>query len=302
MKKKILVIGSSNTDMVVKTPRFPDPGETILGIDFFMNQGGKGANQAVAVSRLGGDVSFICKTGNDIFGKQSLELFRNEGINTDYILSDPDSPSGTALITIDNKGENSIVVVPGANGKLTSSDIDGARPLIEQSDFILMQLEIPLDTVEYITDIAWNYSKKVIINPAPAANLPDTLLSKLFLLTPNKGESEILSSIKITDKESIKAAAKIIHEKGVKHVIITLGSDGCLVYNGDYIWTDAVKVKPVDTTAAGDVFNGALAVALAEDQRITDAVQFASKAAAISITRYGAISSIPNREEVLSDQ
>jgi ribokinase len=302
MKKKILVIGSSNTDMVVKTPRFPAPGETILGDDFFMNQGGKGANQAVAVSRLGGDVSFVCKTGNDIFGSQSRELFREEGINTEYMLSDPDNPSGTALITIDSKGENNIVVVPGANGKLTPVDIDGVSLLIEQSDYILMQLEIPLDTVEHVTDLAWNHNKKVIINPAPAAKLPDSLLSKLFLITPNKGESEILSGVKIGDKESILAAAKAIHEKGVKNVIITLGADGCLVYNGDIAWIDAEKVSAVDTTAAGDVFTGALTVAISEGQKITDAASFAGKAAAISITRYGAIPSIPKREEVITDQ
>jgi len=298
--KKILVIGSSNMDMVVKTPRFPVPGETILGDDFFMNQGGKGANQAVAAARLGGDVSFICKIGNDIFGKQSLELFKKEGINTDFVFTDPASPSGTALITIDNKGENSIVVVHGANGNLNSADIDKAYELIEGSEFILMQLEIPLDTVEYVTNIAWEKGKKVIINPAPGAKLSDDLLSRLYLITPNEVESEFLSGVKISNNESIKAAAKALYDKGIKVVIITLGEEGCLIYNGSYEWISAEKAEPVDTTAAGDVFNGALTVAIAEGQTISEAVKFANKAAAISITRYGAIPSIPLRKEIMN--
>jgi len=298
-QKKILVIGSSNTDMVIKTSRFPLPGETILGGDFFMNQGGKGANQAVTVSRLKGDVNFICKTGNDIFREQSVNLFKNEGIDTKWMLIDNERPSGVALIMVDETAENSIVVASGANGNLSKEDIDNVVEVLEQSDFILMQLEIPLETVEHVINLVWQKGEKVILNPAPAAVLPEDLLNKLYLITPNKIEAESLSGIKITDEKSLEEAAKAIFDKGVNNVIITLGDEGVLIYNGRYEWIPAEKTESVDTTGAGDVFNGALTVALSEGQSLSNAVKFANKAAAISITRYGAIPSIPYRDEVL---
>ena len=298
-QKKILVIGSSNTDMVIKTSRFPLPGETILGGDFFMNQGGKGANQAVTVSRLKGDVNFICKTGNDLFREQSLNLFKNEGINTEWMLIDNEKPSGVALIMVDETAENSIVVASGANGNLSKEDIDNVAEVLEQSDFILMQLEIPLETVEHVINLAWKKGKKVILNPAPAAALPEDLLGKLYLITPNRIEAESLTSVKITDKESLEEAAKAIFDRGVNNVIITLGDEGVLIFNGRYEWIPAEKKESVDTTGAGDVFNGAVTVAISEGQSLSNAVKFANKAAAISITRYGAIPSIPYRDEVL---
>jgi ribokinase len=296
--KKILVIGSSNTDMVIKTTRFPQPGETILGGNFFMNQGGKGANQAVTVARLNGDVDFICKTGNDLFGDQSVALFRNEGINTEWIMRDEESPSGIALILIDNSGENSIVVASGANGNLSPEDIEKVSEVVFRSDYILMQLEIPLDTVEYVVNLASSKGKKVILNPAPAADLPQNLFEKIYLITPNKIEAELLSGIKITDRDTTMKAAKSLLDRGVKHVIITLGKEGAVSYNGEFEWIPAETVEPSDTTGAGDVFNGALTVGLAEGLSMSDAVRFANKAAAISITRYGAIPSIPYRKEM----
>ncbi len=301
-RKNIVVIGSSNTDMVIKADHFPLPGETILGGNFFMFPGGKGANQAVAASRLGGNVLFIAKTGNDIFGKQALHQFRKEGINTDFIIEDANQPSGVALITVDAKGENTIVVAQGANGTLSPHDFLKADKEIAQADIILMQLEVPLETVIHAAKIASKHRKKVILNPAPAQLLPDELLKALFIITPNESEVEILLGIKITDTNSIQGAAKRLYEKGVVNVVITLGSEGAYIYNKDGgRLVSTTKVTPVDTTAAGDVFNGALAVAVSENQSLDEAVKFANRAAAISVTRMGAQSSAPFRKELLNN-
>jgi len=302
MSSKILVVGSSNTDMVIKTNHLPRPGETVIGGTFFMNPGGKGANQAVAIARLGGSVSFICKTGSDIFGHQSQQLFEEEGIDTSYIFSDDQHPSGVALITVDEKAENCIVVASGANANLLPKDLLLAAEAINQADIILMQLEIPMDTVEYVADIAFKAGKKVILNPAPAQPLSSSLLHNLFIITPNETEAEMISGVKITDDASAAEAAKAIAAMGVQYVVITLGAKGALIYakeNGDSIdLIPSPKVEAVDTTAAGDVFNGGLAIALSEGRSLKDAVCFACKAAAISVTREGAQSSVPYRNEV----
>jgi ribokinase len=296
---RITVIGSSNTDMVIKTSKLPAPGETILGGNFFMNPGGKGANQAVAASRLGGKVSFVGKTGDDIFGKQAKQLFESEGINTDYMFTDPDNPSGVALITVDAKAENCIVVAPGSNSNLTLADIDSAREEILRSEIILMQLEIPLETVMYAAGIAFDSGKKVILNPAPARDLPDELLKKLYVITPNETEAELLTGIKVNDLASAEKAAKILHGKGIKIVIITLGSKGAFYYSGEsFKIIPAPKVEALDTTAAGDVFNGALAVAVCEGLELEKAIELANKAASISVTRLGAQSSAPYWKEI----
>lgn len=296
---RILVVGSSNTDMVIKTEHLPRPGETVLGGTFFMNPGGKGANQAVAISRLGGKVSFVCKTGSDIFGHQSQQLFEEEGIDTSYIFSDPNHPSGVALITVDAHAENCIVVASGANANLLPSDLAQAIEAIDEADLILMQLEIPMETVEYVAEIAYRKNKKVILNPAPACPLPSSLLQHLYMITPNETEAEMISGIKITDEISAGEAAKRISDMGVQCVIITLGSKGALVYQDSVVdIIPALKVNAVDTTAAGDIFNGALTVALFEGRDLPDAVRFACKASAISVTRVGAQSSAPYRNEV----
>lgn len=299
--KKIIVVGSCNTDMVIKADRLPIPGETILGGTFFMNPGGKGANQAVAASRLGGNVTLISKTGNDVFGRQSVSLYNAENIKTDYIFSDSKNPSGVALITVDSFGENCIVVASGANASLCRADIDKAAAEIESSDLVLMQLEIPIDTVEYVAEMANKKGIKVILNPAPARALSDTLLKNLYIIIPNKSEAEILSGIKVTDLESAKQAAGIISEKGVDIVVITLGSQGALIKEHDnYQFVEAVKVEAVDTTAAGDVFCGTVCVGLSEGKSILESVQMAAKASAITVTRMGAQSSIPYRSELAS--
>lgn len=298
-RRQILVVGSSNTDMVIKAAHLPRPGETILGGTFFMNPGGKGANQAVAIARLGGPVTFICKTGSDIFGHQSQQLFEEEGINTSYVFSDSGNPSGVALITVDEKAENCIVVASGANANLLPSDLEKAEEAIERADLVLMQLEVPMETVCFVADIAWQKGKKVILNPAPAHPLPVDLLRHLYLITPNETEAEMITGVKITDESSAAEAARALSGMGVQHVIITLGSKGALIYsNGKAEMVPALKVEAVDTTAAGDVFNGALTVALSEGRSLKEAARFACKALAISVTRVGAQSSAPYRNEV----
>jgi ribokinase len=297
--KKIVVVGSTNMDMVVKTSHIPTHGETVLGGAFFMNPGGKGANQAVAVARLGGNVLFVSKIGNDVFGKQSFQLFQAEGINTRCILSDEALPSGVALITVDAAGENSIVVAAGANANLLPADIEGALSEIGTAGIILLQLEIPLETVQYVAGYAASNGIKLILNPAPAAVLPPELLSHIDVITPNITEASMISGIKVSDIESAKQAATRIRELGVGTVVITMGPDGALVLEGAvFTHVPAPKVQPVDTTAAGDTFNGALAVALSEKKSLSDAVRFACEAAAMSVTRLGAQSSIPYRNEL----
>jgi ribokinase len=297
--KKIIVVGSTNMDMVVKTNHIPVPGETVLADSFFMNPGGKGANQAVAVARLGGDAVFISKLGNDIFGKQSAQLLDDEGINSFYILSDNDLPSGVALITVDQTGENSIVVASGANANLLPADLDKAMEEISRANIVLMQLEIPMETVFFVARHAAANGVRVILNPAPARELSPELLSHIDIITPNKTEAEMLSGIKVTNIENAKKAAKAIHEKGVKDVVVTMGALGAVIYQDDKIQVvPAQKKEAIDSTAAGDVFNGALAVALSEGKLLIDAVKFACEAAAISVTRMGAQSSIPYRNEL----
>lgn len=297
--KKIIVIGSCNTDMVIKADRLPVPGETVIGGTFFMNPGGKGANQAVAAARLGGKVSFISKTGNDVFGKQSVELYNTEGINTNYIFSDEENPSGIALITVDSHGENCIVVASGANASLSKADIESARAEIESGDIVLMQLEIPIETVEYAAELANKNNIKVILNPAPARALSDKLLKSTYIITPNESEAEILSGIKVKDMDSAKKAAKVIHDKGPSMVVITLGAKGSLIFDkGEYHFIEACKVDAVDTTAAGDTFSGTLCVGLSEGKSIIESVKLATNACALTVTRMGAQSSIPYRKEL----
>jgi ribokinase len=296
---RIIVIGSSNTDMVIKTEKLPAPGETILGGIFLMNPGGKGANQAVAAARLGGKVTFITKRGNDLFGNQAVGLLMREGIDTQYIVKDIEFPSGVALITVDSAGENSIVVAPGSNGNLLEEDIPAEIFETCKFEILLLQLEIPINTVEYSAVTASKHGIKVILNPAPACKLSDNLLKHTWLITPNETEAEAITGMTITDIPSAERASALLQERGVKNVIITLGQAGAFVKSENYTGLiPGVKVNPVDTTAAGDVFNGALAVAISEGNALNDAVIFANKAASISVTRMGAQTSAPYRNEI----
>lgn len=297
--KKIIVIGSSNVDMVVRTSHLPAPGETILGGEFFMNQGGKGANQAVAIKRLGGNLIFMAKLGNDVLGRQSVGYFKKEGIDTRYIALDEDSASGVALISVDDHAENSIVVASGANMLLNEQDVDKILEEMCEGDILLMQLEIPLQTVEYAARKAFGKGVKVVLNPAPARSLPKELFRHLYMVTPNRIEAEMLTGIKIANDADVEKVAEEICAMGVKNVIITLGSKGCLIREeGVSYRIDAFKVEPVDTTAAGDTFNGALCVGLSEGMDLKQAAVMASKASSIAVTRMGAQSSIPYREEL----
>jgi len=295
---KIYVIGSTNTDMVVKTDQLPLPGETILGGEFFMHAGGKGANQAVAAARLGGDVTLVTKLGNDIFGKQTIEGFKKENIRTGYVFVDENKPSGTALIMVNGEGENCIVVAPGANANLLPADIEKVKEIHEAS-LILMQLEIPMQTIAHVTSLARSNQQKVIINPAPAQILDGELLDGLFLITPNETEAFLLTGIKVEDERTASEAASVFLSRGVQNVVITMGRQGAFFQNQLLkLKIDAPKVKAVDTTAAGDTFSGALAVAVTELMDWEQAIPFAVQAASISVTRMGAQSSVPYREEL----
>jgi len=263
-----------------------------------MNAGGKGANQAVAAARLGGQVSFIAKLGNDIFGKQTIEGLNKEHIDTSHVSIDPSAPSGTALIIVNAQGENSIVVASGANANLNKDDI-AVIAQMEDIGFILMQLETPIETVSAVIELAKKKNIHVILNPAPAQTLSNDILDGLFLLVPNESEASILTGIQVSDIATASKAAAFIVEKGVSHVIITLGKQGAL-FKSAYkeFLIPAPVVQAIDTTAAGDTFCGAIAVAKAEGKEWEDSIQIAIAAASLSVTRIGAQSSIPTRNEI----
>lgn len=301
MNKRIVVVGSSNTDMVIRCDRMPRPGETVLGGEFMMNHGGKGANQAVAAAKLGGNVTFIAKVGNDVFGSQTIEMLKHHGIDTRHVSVSETYPSGVALINVDTKGENSISVASGANGALSIADIERAEETIAEADVLIAQLETPIPTITRAAQIAKKHGVTVILNPAPAptAPLPNELLANVDILIPNKTEAEIISGIAITDESSELAAIDSMAGKGINTIIITLGPKGALIcQNKNYIEIPSLKVKAVDTTAAGDTFCGAFCVALTEGASLEEAVTFGNRAAAISVTRQGAQQSTPTRDEV----
>ncbi|MFY0628501.1 MAG: ribokinase [Reichenbachiella sp.] len=299
MDKKIIVIGSSNTDMVIHSNELPSPGETVLGGQFIMNPGGKGANQAVAASKLGGEVVFVAKVGNDVFGQEAIKGFEGHGIDTNFVFSDENSPSGVALIMVNDEGENCISVALGANGALQPSDIDNAREIIANSSHTLIQLEIPIEVVFYTVKMASQASSKIVLNPAPAQHLTDDLLSYVDIITPNETEAELLTGIKVTDVNSARKAARMLREKEVGIVIITMGSQGAYVLSDEEDnLVGCPKVNAIDTTAAGDTFNGALVVGLSEGMNLLDAIAFANQAASLSVTKRGAQASIPNRNEL----
>ena len=301
MRKSILVIGSSNTDMIIKSERFPDPGETILGGDFYMLPGGKGANQAVAAARLGGEVSFICRVGDDQFGKRSIQVYQEERISTDNIIIDPEERSGVALISVNGDGENKIVVASGANNGFKEEEIENVYKIISRADYVILQLEIPVSIVGKIIQFSKRTDTNIILNPAPAQKLPDWFFDDLFLVTPNETETEILTGINVCDELTAKKAALWFQNKGVRNVVITLGKNGSyLVTSNEAYAISTPNVDTIDSTAAGDVFNGALAVALANGQSFKQAVNFASIAAALSVKKIGAQSSCPTLEDVLA--
>jgi len=299
MRTRILVIGSSNTDMVIKLARIPRPGETLLGSEFLMGAGGKGANQAVSAARAGGKVTFIACLGRDIFGDQAMTGFLKDGINVDYIRREASAPSGVALIFVGKDGENSIAVAGGANTRLNPAHVRKAKRAFKAADTLLTQLETPLDTVFEAAKIGADTGLHVVLNPAPAQRLPSELLRLVSILTPNETEAEVLTGIKVINALSAAAAADRLLARGVATVIITLGARGAFVASASIRQlVPAIRVKAVDSTAAGDVFNGALAVAISEGRSLLEAVRFANAAAAISVTRTGAQPSAPRRREI----
>lgn len=298
-RARIVVVGSSNTDMVIGSDHLPSPGETVLGGRFLMAAGGKGANQAVAAARLGADVSLVARVGADVFGDQAVAGFEREGIATRFVVRDPQAPSGVALILVDEAGENLISVAPGANARLRGADVEAARDTIEAAAILLLQLEVPLEAVRTAARIAAVAGAQVILDPAPARELDDDLLAQVSILTPNESEAQRLTGIEVTDEASVARAAAVLHSRGVEAVVVTLGSSGCyLLTEGDRTLIEAPRVDAIDTTAAGDTFNGALAWQLAEGAPLPAAVRMACRAAAVSVTRRGAQPSMPTPAEL----
>ncbi len=294
-----MVVGSSNTDMIIRVPRIPRAGETLLGGEFLTAAGGKGANQAVGAARAGGKVAFIARVGRDAFGDQAIAGLLRDGIDVSRVFRDKLTPSGVALIFVAQDGENSIAVAGGANAKLSPSDVKKAAGVIRSAGLLVAQLETPLATVTAAVELAVKAGVPVILNPAPARPLPNSLLERISILTPNETEAELLTGIKVTDAAAAAKACSKLRSRGVGIVILTLGERGAFLAdaNGRRL-VPGFKVKTVDSTAAGDIFNGALSVALAEGKAVFDAVRFANAAAALSVTRLGAQPSAPSRADI----
>ncbi|MCD6117797.1 ribokinase [bacterium] len=298
-KSKIIVIGSAGVDLTVKLERLPKPGETIVGGTFSKAYGAKGANQAVAAARLGGNVTFVANMGADDYRKESIINFQNEGMNTEFITADNEYPTAVAFIFVDKKGENAIGVASGANMNLSVKDVEKAKGVIADHNVMLLQLETPVETNRYSARLGKEFGIMVILNPAPAFPLDEDLLRMIDVLTPNETEAEILTGIKVIDESSAKQAADMLRKKGAANVIITMGAQGAFlltdVHSG---MISSIKIDAVDTTAAGDAFNGALAFALSNGESLKDAVKFANMAGAFAATKLGAQPSMSNREEL----
>ena len=298
--QKLTVLGSINADHVIQVPHFPQPGETLSGQNYHIVYGGKGANQAVAAARLGAKVDFIACIGEDKIGLEMKQAFQKDGINTVSIATIQGETTGIAMIQVADSGENSIVISAGANAHLTTDIVDKFKQKILDADALLMQLETPLDAIIYATKIAKQAGKHTVLNPAPAKALPDELLAQLTMITPNETEAEVLTGVKVVDEQSAAQAAAVFHQKGVAIVLITLGAKGVFIsHNALQKIIPGFRVQAKDTTAAGDTFNGALVTALLEQKSLEEAIQFAHAAAAISVTRFGAQTSIPSRQETL---
>lgn len=298
VESKILVVGSTNTDLIAKVDHFPKAGETLEGISFQYAMGGKGANQAIAAVRTGGNVTFLTSLGNDANGNNALNYFKKNGLDISFSLISNSETTGTAMIWVDKNGENSIIIIPGANKLLSPDYILANQEIIENTDIIVLQMEIPYETIKTICKIAFQKGKKVILNVAPAYRLEDEILKAVYILVVNKTEAEFLAEEKIEDVGDEAIVEKLL-KRGVQNVLLTLGNKGCLFKNrNELLRVPAFSVKAVDTTAAGDTFCGALATGISKNRCMQDVLEFASAAAAISVTKLGAQPSIPNKEEI----
>lgn len=292
----ILVIGSMNADLVVRAPRFPAPGETISGGDLAIIPGGKGANQAIAAARQGASVAMVGSVGNDSFGQTLIQNLKNNRVDTSNVQIEV-STTGTAIIVVDSSGQNSIVLSPGANGKVTPEDVDALS--FQDVDTLLLQLEIPLETVMHATSVAHQNGLRVILNPAPARQLPDSFLADVDILVPNESELQLLTGQSVTDVDSAETAARELLGRGVQTIIVTLGSQGALIVSSDKSQLiPAYKIDVVDTTAAGDAFIGGLATALIKNKSLEEAVRYGNASGALATTKFGAQPSLPTVEDV----
>ncbi len=297
----IIVVGSLNMDLVARASHLPIPGETVLGGDFQTIPGGKGANQAVGAARLGAHVTMIGQVGNDDFGEKLLSNLQSDGINTTHIFANSDVPSGVALITLDEQGQNSIVVASGANMSLTSEDVAAAFAEIEKVDVVVLQLESPLDCVETAARLGQERGTKVVLNPAPAQPLPDNLLSLVDVLVPNESETSLLTGLPVETLEQAKIAANRLFERGVGAVVLTLGSRGALVVEqtSKEVYIPSHNVQVVDTTAAGDAFVAGLAVGLGEKMSLIESTKLGNATGALAVTKMGAQPAMPQRKDVM---
>jgi len=296
---RIVVVGSSNTDLIVQASRAPMAGETLIGYDFAIAPGGKGANQAVAAARLGAEVAFIARVGDDSFGRRAVEGYRRDGIDTRFVKVDPSAPSGVALIVVEEGGENRIIVVPGANGNLSPEDVGSAEEVMAGAQVLLVQLEIPVETVEKALRLAYRHGLITMLNPAPARPISDAILKYARILTPNEVEASVIAGLPIGNSKEAEKAARMLLGKGPEAVVVTLGAEGALlVTKQEAALVPSFPVEAVDTTAAGDAFNGGLAVALAREDNLKDAVRYGCAAGALSVTKLGAQPSLPTAEEV----
>ncbi|MBN1159226.1 MAG: ribokinase [Bacteroidales bacterium] len=297
---KITVIGSANMDMTIRTPRIPGASETVVGTRYGMSIGGRGINQSVAAARAGGTVSFVSRVGNDMFGENIVNGLKADHIDVSHVIRDPHNYTGIANIVVTDKGENSVALAPGANMNISEEDVNEAKELILSSDILLMQLEIPVETVKHAARLAKQNKKKIILNPSPALPVSDDLLQSISVLTPDAAEAELLTGINITDERSAELAGRILLERGLDRVIITMRTKGAMVIdNGGAEHVPAFKHKTIDASAVNDVFNGVLAVGLAEGKNFYEAVLFANAACALSLSRPGGFSSIPVRDEIM---
>ncbi len=297
---KILVIGSSNTEMIFMSPVIPGKGETVMGTSFGMSPGGRGVNQAIAAARAGGEVVFACRTGNDIFGEHVIEVLQQNHIDITNVIRDEKLASGISSVIVDAAGNSSITITQGANANLSEKDLLNAHLDMSSGDILLLQLDIPVETIRFAADMARSSGARVILNPAPALPVSDELLKSISILTPNASQAEILTGITITDERSAELAGRILLERGLSRVIITLRSKGAMVIdNGGAEHVPGFEMNSVDTSVVSDVFNGSLVVALSEGKNFYEAVLFANAAASISASRPGALASIPTRQETL---